>query len=56
MRNWLAMAALYLVALTGAIPSLAQTPAPPETGPVLVNVSGRAGTDLSGPWNWSVDP
>ena len=57
MRNWwAALTAWCLMALTGAFASLAQTPPPPETGPVLVNVSGRSGIDLSGPWNWSVDP
>lgn len=30
--------------------------APPASGPVLVAADLRAGTDLSGPWHYSIDP
>jgi beta-glucuronidase len=42
------LAGLLALAASGA----AQAP----TGPVLVNAQGRTSLDLSGPWNWSVDP
>ncbi|PSJ41987.1 beta-glucuronidase [Sphingomonas deserti] len=40
--------------MAGAFPDAAAAQLLPDR--VLVNASGRAGTDLSGPWNWSVDP
>ncbi|WP_242153769.1 glycoside hydrolase family 2 protein [Sphingomonas sp. BAUL-RG-20F-R05-02] len=50
--------ALLIPATMAVAPLGAQDapPAPPASGPVLVAADLRAGTDLSGPWHYSIDP
>ena len=51
-RGW----AVRLFIICGLASAAAAEPVPERPERVLVNAQSRAGLDLSGPWNWSVDP
>ncbi|KTF67675.1 beta-glucuronidase [Sphingomonas sp. WG] len=55
--GWLTMASLGLAAPVLAQETGSDLPqATAATGPLLVSADMRAGTDLSGPWHYSIDP
>ena len=50
------IATSILLALLLVSPAAAQQPPSLLPHPVLADADMREGTDLSGPWNWSIDP